>query len=64
MSYAFTQLSASQQRVTAIETELEALNTQLEEGKKKQQSLSDALATARQAMELYQRTSQQDVRDS
>jgi len=47
--------------VVELETEVLRLCSQLEEGRRRQQSLTDALATTRHAMELYQKTAQQDV---
>ena len=44
-----------------LETEVSHLCSQLEEEKRRQQSLSETLATTRHAMELYQKTAQQDV---
>ena len=55
------QLSESHHRVAELETEVARLCSQLEEGKRRQQSLTEALATTRHAMELYQKTAQQDV---
>ncbi len=48
--------------MVAMETELAAVSAQLEEAKEREQSLGNALATTRNALELYQRTSHQDVR--
>ena len=44
-----------------LETEVSHLYSQLEEEKRRQQSLSETLAATRHAMELYQKTAQQDV---
>ena len=44
-----------------LETEVSHLCSQLEEEKRRQQSLSETLAATRHAMELYQKTAQQDV---
>ena len=44
-----------------LETELSFLSARLQEAQERQGSLDHSLTTAREAMELYQKTSRQDV---
>ena len=47
--------------MSELQREVVVLQTQLEEARRKESGLSEALSTARQAMELYQKATQQDV---
>ena len=55
------QLAEASGRVSELQREVVVLQTQLEEARRKESGLSEALSTARQAMELYQKATQQDV---
>ena len=44
-----------------LETEISVLSARLREAQERQGSLDHSLTTAREAMELYQKTSRQDV---
>ena len=63
-SHVHLQLQASHVEGEGLKCEVASLTSQLAEARGKQEALAQALATARQAMEIYQETAQRDVRES